>query len=95
MLQLLFVGGSAGLSMLATYLLGYLLGLTMMVAILVGFNLYIRKRRVEVLKFFGVKDAGIDSSSNTKIRYICLSCGTKVFGRTCKKCGSHMKKVVF
>jgi hypothetical protein len=101
-MQLLFVSCSVGLSMLATYLLGFLLGLILMVALFVGINLYIRKRQAKALEFFGVREADIENgrvygnvSSSTKLRYVCLSCGAKVTTRTCRKCGSHMKKVVF
>lgn len=81
--------------MLATFLLGFILSLTLMIAVFVGIIFYIRKRQV------GFREADISSdkrgyvNGSTKLRYVCLSCGTKVSGRTCRKCGSHMKKVVF
>ncbi|MGB6672366.1 MAG: hypothetical protein WBE34_08030 [Candidatus Nitrosopolaris sp.] len=101
-LQLFFVGGSVGLSMFATYLFGFLLGLTLIVTIFSGIDFYIRKKQAKALKFFGIRDADLGSTGraytnggSTKLSYVCLSCGTKVTGRTCRKCGSHMKKVVF
>ena len=34
-------------------------------------------------------------NTDRSIKYVCLTCSTKVTGRTCRKCGSHMKKPVF
>jgi ribosomal protein L40E len=35
------------------------------------------------------------TNTDRNIKYVCLTCSTKVTGRTCRKCGSHMKKPVF
>jgi hypothetical protein len=100
--QLLFISSSFGLSMLATYMMGFILGLTLMIAVLIAIIFYINKRQAKVLRSLGFRDSDIGSNerpyangSSGKLRYACLSCGTKVSGRTCRKCGSHMKKVIF
>jgi hypothetical protein len=100
-LQFLFVTSSVGLSMLASLVLGFIVGLTLMVAVFIAVILYINKRQTKVSSL-GFNDS--DKSSNEisypnysgcKLTYVCLSCGTKVSDRTCRRCGSHMKKVVF
>ena len=35
------------------------------------------------------------TNTDRNIKYVCLTCSTKVTGRTCRKCGSYMKKPVF
>lgn len=101
-MQLLFVSSSVGLSMLATYLFGILLGLILILVVFIGIDFWVRKRQTKALKFFGLRNADTPSSerlyandNGTKLNYICLACGKKVSGRTCRKCGSHMKKAVF
>jgi hypothetical protein len=93
---LLFAFAIMGASMLATYFLGFVIGFMLNVFMFIGVILYIQR------KGFNVERGGYYGSSssssvdfNTKPIYVCLACGNKVSERTCRKCGSHMKKVVF
>jgi hypothetical protein len=98
--RLLYLGGSIGLSLLLTYLFGPLLGLSLFISAYIGIIVYMGRRgsmgrddsKTRIDKGRYAKD---NSNSNTKITYICLTCGRKVAGRTCRKRGSHMKKAVF
>lgn len=105
--RLLFLGGSIGLTMLLTYLFGLVLGLGLFLSAYIGFIVYTRKRESNTLNSLGLSNSNSDTATNkgqhannnisggSKIMYICLSCGRKVSGRTCRKCGSRMKKAVF
>lgn len=104
--QLLFLGGSIGFSMLLTYLFGLMLGLSLFISAYIGIILYIRKKQSKALKSLGLSDSNTNNNGGQHINgsishggikptYICLSCGKKVSGRVCRKCGSYMKKAVF
>jgi len=93
---LLVVVPVVGASMLATYFLGFVIGFISNMFMFIVVILYIQRKKWE----FGFNDKqegyyGARSSDDTKLSYLCLSCGSKVNGRTCIKCGSHMKKGVF
>ncbi len=94
---LLVVVPIIGASMLATYFLGFVIGFISNMFMFIVVILYIQRKK---WKEFGFNDKleryyGDRSSDDTKLSYLCLSCGSKVDGRTCIKCGSHMKKGVF
>jgi hypothetical protein len=94
---LLVVVPIIGASMLATYFLGFVIGFISNMFMFIVVILYIQRKK---WKEFGFNDEqegyyGGRSSNETKPSYLCLSCGSKVNGRTCDKCGSHMKKGVF
>jgi hypothetical protein len=87
---LLFAFAIMGASMLATYFLGFVIGL------FIGVILYIQRKGFNVERggSYGSSSSG-SAGFNTKPIYICLACGSNVSERSCRKCGSHMKKVVF
>jgi hypothetical protein len=85
--------------MLAYYMLGFIVGLVLMVAVFIAVILYINKRQTKVTSLgFRHSDSNNERSypnySGSDLTYVCLSCGTKVSDR-CRRCRPHMKKVVF
>jgi hypothetical protein len=68
-----------------------------MVAVFIAVILYIDKRQTKVSSLgFRDSDKSSDERSypnynGSKLMYVCLSCGTKVSDRMCRRCGSHMK----
>lgn len=97
--QLLFVGGSLGLSLISTYFFGFLIGLTLNIVLFIAVIFYIRRRQMKALRLFGFGDEKVGGRSFIggygKLNYLCIVCGTKVSGRKCRKCGSNMKKPIF
>lgn len=101
--QLLFVISSIGISFVITFLFGLIIGLTLNILLLVTSAFYIRTKQKKTLRKFGFDDQRLfghkpefsGGKSNIKMNYICLICGSKVTERTCKKCGSNMKKPTF
>jgi len=94
---LLVVVPVIGASMLATYFLGFVIGFISNMFMFIVVILYIQRKK---WKEFGFNDKqegyyGGRSSDDRKLSYLCLRCGSKVDGRICIKCGSHMKKGVF
>ena len=96
--QLMFIGGSLGLSLLFTYLFGFLVGFVLNLVFFVGIMFYIRSKQLRALKSFGFSDERVGSeffSGRTELKYSCLSCGAEVKSARCKRCGSSMKKPIF
>ena len=93
---LLFAFAIMGASMLATYFLGFVIGFILIVFMFIGVILYIQRKgsNVERGGYYDSTSSG-STDFNTKPIYVCLACGSNVSERTCRKCGSHMKKVVF
>jgi hypothetical protein len=93
---LLFAFAIMVASMLATYFLGFVIGFMLNVFMFVGVILYIQRKGFNVERggYYGSSSSG-SADFNTKPIYVCLACGSNVSERTCHKCGSHMKKVVF
>jgi hypothetical protein len=90
--QLLFIGGSLALYFVVSYYFGFLLWLVANTALFIGILFYLRRKQI-----MEQRSLGSDGSDNsTKMRYICISCGSKMKGIIeCNKCGSKMKKPVF
>ncbi len=96
--QLMFIGGSLGLSLLLTDLFAFLVGFILNLVFFVGIMFYIRSKQMRALKSFGFSDERIGRgffSGRTELKYSCLSCGAEVKGARCKRCGSSMKKPIF
>ncbi|HET7147630.1 MAG TPA: hypothetical protein VFI73_03945 [Candidatus Nitrosopolaris sp.] len=93
---LLFAFALMGASMLATYFFGFVIGFMLNVFMFIGVILYIQRKafNVERRGYYGGSSSA-NADFNTKLAYVCLACGNKVSERTCRECGSHMKKVVF
>jgi hypothetical protein len=92
---LLVVVPIIGASMLATYFLGFVLGFISNMFMFIVVILYIQRKKWKEFGFNDKQEGYYGRSDDTKLSYLCLSCGSKVNGRTCIKCGSHMKKGVF
>lgn len=93
---LLVVVPIIGASMLATYFLGFVLGFISNMFIFIVVILYIQRKKCKEFGFNDKQEGYYDGrSDDTKLSYLCLICGSEVNGRTCIKCGSHMKKGVF
>lgn len=98
---LLFVVVIMGASMFATYFLGFVIGFMLNVFLFIGAMFYIQRKRSNENEFnadkggYNGSSRSISAGSSTKPSYVCLACGSKVSGRTCRKCGSQMKKAVF
>ena len=93
---LLFAFAIMVASMLATYFLGFVIGFMLNVFMFIGVILYIQRKGFNVERggYYGSSSSG-SAGFNTKPIYICLACGSNVSERSCRKCGSHLKKVVF
>jgi len=93
---LLVVVPIIGASILATYFLGFVLGFISNMFMFILAILYIQRKKWREFGFNDKQEGYYDGRrDDTKLGYLCLSCGSKVNGRTCIKCGSHMKKGVF
>ena len=99
---LLFAVAIMGASILATYFLGFVIGFMLNVFMFIGAMFYIQRKRSKEIGFNAERGGYYGSSSSVSsgfstkpLNYVCLACGSKVSERTCRKCGSHMKKAVF
>ena len=94
--QLLLMGAALGVGLLVTYLTGSLLiGLGVNIAIMVGIIFYIRRKQLGALRSLGFGNEAAGGYGNTRLKYVCLSCGAEVKGAKCGSCGSNMKKPLF
>jgi len=93
--QMLLIGASLGIGLLVTYLTGnVLIGLGVNIAIMLGLIFYIRRKQLGALRTLGLGDSA-GGYGSTKLKYVCLSCGSEVKGAKCGSCGSNMKKPLF
>jgi hypothetical protein len=98
---LLFAVVIMGASMLAMYFLGFVIGVMLNVFLFIGAMFYIQRKRSKEIEFnadrggYYGNSSSVSAGSSTKPSYVCLACGSKVSGRTCRNCGSQMKKAVF
>ncbi|MFZ0328031.1 MAG: hypothetical protein WAL66_12110 [Nitrososphaeraceae archaeon] len=100
--QLLFIGGSLALYFVVSYYFGFLLGLVANTALFIGILFYLRRKQIMEQRSLGsdgkAYSTGLNwfSDNSTKMRYICISCGSEMKGIVeCNKCGSKMKKPIF
>jgi hypothetical protein len=101
--QLLVVICSIGISFVTTFVFGIIIGFTLNILLLAVSAFYIRTKQNKALRKFGFDNERPSDhnpefgrgKSNIKLKYLCLICGSKVTERTCKKCGSNMKKPMF
>jgi hypothetical protein len=100
---LLLIGVGIGIYLVVSYFFGLLVGFIVNTALFIGIIFYIRKKQTAGLRLFGFDDNNNNSNSNdrydidtnTKLKYICISCRAEVKGSKCKKCGSKIKKPIF
>ena len=100
--QLLFIGGSLAVCFVVSYVFGYFVGIILNMVIFVGILFYIRRKQIMEQRSLGsdgkAYSTGLNwfSDNSTKMRYICISCGSEMKGIVeCNKCGSKMKKFIF
>lgn len=97
--QLMLLGAVLGAGLVATFFLGFIIGMAVNVGLLIAVSFYIRSRRNKALKSLGFSSesagGGFMSGANPKLKYVCLSCGAEMTGSRCRACGSHMKKPLF
>jgi hypothetical protein len=93
--QLLVIGASLGAGLVVTLFFGFLIGLAVNIAVMVGITFYIRRKQLGALKALGFSNESAGGYGSGKLKYICLSCGAEVKGARCGRCGSNMKKPLF
>lgn len=98
----MFVGCSIGLSFILALMFGFLVCNIVNTVLFIAIVFYIRRQQLKALGKFGPDEEttwrGVEPlvgrARGLKLKYLCLVCGGEVSGRTCKICGSHMKKPV-
>ncbi len=96
--QIMFLAGSLGIGLVLTYFFGFIVGLAANIVIFILAIFYIRYRQSKALGSFGFGSDTIGRghmNEGTKLKYVCITCGTEVKGARCSKCGSNMKKPLF
>ncbi len=96
--QIMFLAGSLGIGLVLTYFFGFIVGLAANIGIFIAAIFYIRYRQSKALGSFGFGSDTIGRghmNEGTKLKYVCMACGTEVKGARCSKCGSNMKKPLF
>ena len=92
--MLLFMGSNIAISFVIVYFFDFIVGIIVNIAIFIGAIFYIRRK-----KMYGSGSTGFKGKSfargEIKLTYVCLSCGRKVTGKVCSKCGSKMRKPLF
>lgn len=98
--QIALIAGSFFLGLILTYYFGFIVGLSINIIVLIGLVFYIRRSQNKALQNLGLSDekvGGRYSSPEPRVslRYVCLSCGSRVKGSRCTACGSQAKKATF
>ena len=91
---LLFMGSSLGISFVIMYFLDFIAGIIVNIAIFIGAIFYIRRKQMNASGSIGFKGKSF-ARGEIKLTYVCLSCGRKVTGKVCSKCGSNIRKPSF
>ncbi len=95
---LLSVGCSLVIICLFSIFVIFLIGSIIHMLFVAVTALYIRRKRSNRFAFSNKtkrRERQIMATEDRKLKYICLLCASEVFDRSCKSCGSHMKKPVF
>jgi hypothetical protein len=100
--QLMFVGCSIGLNFIFTFMIGFLVCNIVNTVLFISIVFYTRGQRLKALGKFGSDEETtwrgtepqIGRAKSLKLKYLCLVFGLEVYNRTCKTCGSRMKKPV-
>jgi ribosomal protein L40E len=98
--QIALIVGSFILGLVLTYYFGFIAGLSLNILVLVGLVFYIRRSQQKALRNLGFSDekAGgsfAPSESRISLKYVCMSCGSRVKGAKCATCGSQAKRATF
>ena len=93
--QLLVIGAGLGAGLVVTVFFGFLVGLAVNMAVMIGLIFYIRRKQLGALRTLGFSSESAGGFGGGRLKYICLSCGAEVKGSRCGRCGSNMKKPLF
>lgn len=98
--QIALIAGSFFLGLVLTYYFGFIAGLSFNIVVLVGLVFYIRRSQWKALRNLGFSDEKAGGSfapteSNIPLKYVCMSCGSRVKGAKCATCGSQAKRAIF
>jgi hypothetical protein len=98
--QIALIAGSFFLGLVLTYYFGFIAGLSLNIVVLVGLVFYIRRSQWKALRNLGFSDEKAGGSfapteSNISLKYVCMSCGSRVKGAKCATCGSQAKRATF
>ena len=98
--QIALIAGSFLLGLILTYYFGFIAGLSLNIIVLVVLVFYIRRSQQKALRNLGFsneKAGGCVAPAESKIslKYICMSCGSRVKGAKCATCGSQAKRATF
>jgi ribosomal protein L40E len=98
--QIALIVGSFVLGLILTYYFGFIVGLSLNIVVLVGLVFYIRRSQQKALRNLGFSDekAGgnyAPAESKISLKYVCMSCGSRVKGARCSTCGSKAKRATF
>jgi len=98
--QIALIAGSFFLGLVLTYYFGFIAGLSFNIVVLIGLVFYIRRSQWKALRNLGFSDEKAGGSfapteSNIPLKYVCMSCGSRVKGAKCATCGSQAKRATF
>ena len=98
--QIALIAGSFLLGLVLTYYFGFIAGLSLNIIVLVGLVFYMRRSQQNALRNLGFSDekAGgriAPTESKISLKYVCMSCGSRVKGAKCASCGSQAKRATF
>ena len=100
--QLIVMAISFGISIVISIIIPFPISLAVIVGVFILLNFYMRNRMMRKMGM-GTGGRGIFNSmsspgagsSNSSLKYYCMSCGTQHTQADCPNCGSRMKKVGF
>jgi hypothetical protein len=99
--QIALIVGSFFLGLVLTYYFGFIAGLSLNIIVLVGLVFYIRRSQQKALRNLGFSDekAGEGRFAPTEpkisLKFVCMSCGSRVKGAKCATCGSRARRAIF
>ncbi len=98
--QIALIAGSFLLGLILTYYFGFIAGLSLNIIVLVVLVFYIRRSQQKALRNLGFSNekagGGVaPAESKISLKYICMSCGSRVKGAKCATCGSQAKRATF
>jgi hypothetical protein len=98
--QIALIAGSFFLGLILTYYFGFIAGLSLNIVVLVGLVFYIRRNQTKALRDLGLSDARAGGGFSTpkssiSLKYVCMTCGSRVKGSRCASCGSQARKAIF
>jgi len=94
--QLLVLGAGLGAGLIVAFFFDIFIGLAVNIAVMLGMIFYIRRKQLGALRTLGFSNESAGGfGGDSRLKYICLSCGAEVKGARCSRCGSNGKKPPF